>query len=304
MNDQRQTIITSAANPAIKRLAALQQKARLRAAERVFIAEGTRLFLDTPPEMIESLYVTERFLAEGPEEAAAKARAACAAVLTEQLMAKVSGTEHPQGVLAVVRMREWTLDEILGAACAGTSAGTSAGITAAGASAGVHASSSVRDARRAPLLVLLENVRDPGNLGTIVRTAEAAGADGIIMSRGTADIYNPKAVRSTMSALYRVPHLYADDLPALIRRLQSDEGITVYAAHLGASESYDEQDYTRGCAFLVGNEASGLTDEASGAAAGRILIPMAGGIESLNASVAAAVLLFEAARQRRAGHGR
>ena len=149
-----------------------------------------------------------------------------------------------------------------------------------------------------PLLLLLENIQDPGNLGTMIRTAEAAGVTGVMMSRDTVDLFNPKTVRATMSAIFRMPFLYTDDLVGEIGRLRK-EGIAVYAAHLRASRPYDEADCRKPCAFLIGNEGNGLTDDAADAADGRVHIPMLGSIESLNAAMAAGILMFEAARQRR-----
>jgi TrmH family RNA methyltransferase len=133
----------------------------------------------------------------------------------------------------------------------------------------------------------------------MMRTAEAAGVTGVLMSRDTVDLFNPKTVRATMSAIFRVPFLYTDDLIDEIGRLREEDGIEVYAAHLRASRPYDEVDCRKPCAFLIGNEGNGLTEEAADAASGRVHIPMQGSIESLNAAMAAGILLFEAARQRR-----
>ena len=146
--------------------------------------------------------------------------------------------------------------------------------------------------------MVLENLQDPGNLGTIFRTAEGAGVSGILMNRGCVDIYNPKTIRSTMGAIYRMPFLYTDDLPRAVTGLKSRE-IPVFAAHLGGTLSYDETDYRNGCAFLIGNEGNGLTDETAVLADTYIRIPMEGQVESLNAGVAASLLMYEAYRQKR-----
>ena len=179
----------------------------------------------------------------------------------------VSDTKAPQGILAVLVQQKYEKESLLGAS---------------------------------PLLLLLENIQDPGNLGTILRTAEGAGVTGVIMSRDCADIYQPKVVRSTMGSLFRVPFYQANDLPQEIRFLQG-RNVKVYAAYLEGSEVYDEADYREGSAFLIGNEGNGLTKEAALAADERIRIPMAGKLESLNAGVSAALLVYEAARQRRLG---
>ena len=147
-------------------------------------------------------------------------------------------------------------------------------------------------------MLVLENIQDPGNLGTIFRTAEAAGATGIVLSKDCVDLYNPKVIRSTMGAIFRIPFIYTDDLIGTIDELKR-EGITVYAAHLKGENSYDMEDYKTACAFLIGNEGNGLPEETAACADRKILIPMEGGAESLNAAVASAVLMFEAGRQRR-----
>ena len=261
--------ITSATNARVKRLISLRKKAKQRRQEQVFLIEGERLFSDTPREYIQEVYVTEEYLKDRSE---AEMPAGCT-VVTEEIMRKVSDTETPQGVMCVARMPSYQKEDLLGS---GTGDQT-------------------------PLLLILENIQDPGNLGTMMRTAEAAGVTGVLMSRDTVDLFNPKTVRATMSAIFRVPFLYTDDLTGEIKRLREESGIEVYAAHLKASRPYDEADCTKACAFLIGNEGNGLSDEAADAASARVQIPMKGSIESLNAAMAAGILLFEAARQRRNG---
>ena len=148
------------------------------------------------------------------------------------------------------------------------------------------------------LFLALEDIQDPGNLGTIIRTAEGAGITGIIMSDDCVDVYNPKTIRSTMGSVYRMPFLYVHDLPEIILALQA-KGVCIFAAHLEGSSAYDEADYCRKCAFLIGNEGNGLRAEVAACADQYIKIPMCGQVESLNAAVAASVVMFEAARQRR-----
>ena len=148
-----------------------------------------------------------------------------------------------------------------------------------------------------PLIIILENLQDPGNLGTILRTAEAAGATGILLSRGCADLYNPKVTRSTMGSIFRVPFVYTDDLKDAIARLKA-QGVRVLATHLAGSVELYEESFTTPTAILIGNESRGLTDETAALADQAIRIPMSGSVESLNAAVAAAVCLYEARRQR------
>lgn len=149
-----------------------------------------------------------------------------------------------------------------------------------------------------PLLLLLENLQDPGNLGTILRTAEGAGVTGVILSKGCVDLYNPKTIRSTMGSVYRVPTLYTEDLRETVELLKA-HGIRSFAAHLKGVNFYDQENYRGGTAFLIGNEGNGLTEELTEQADTLIRIPMEGKLESLNAGVASAILMYEAYRQRR-----
>jgi TrmH family RNA methyltransferase len=140
-------------------------------------------------------------------------------------------------------------------------------------------------------LLVLEDIQDPGNLGTMVRTAEAAGIDGIIMSKGCTDIFSPKVTRATMGAIFRVPFIYTDDLPGTLDVLKAD-GTAVYAAYLRNGTDYRKVHFTNRAAILIGNEGNGLSDEAVSHASENVFIPMAGEVESLNAAVAAAILMY------------
>ena len=141
-------------------------------------------------------------------------------------------------------------------------------------------------------LLILEDTADPGNLGTIVRTAEAAGVTGVIMGKGTVDIFNPKVVRSTMGSIFRLPFAYVDDLKDIIIRLKRD-GMSFYATHLKGKESYRDISYSDKAGILIGNEARGLSDEIANLADTYVIIPMQGKVESLNAAVAAALMMYE-----------
>lgn len=255
-------MITSATNKQIKMIQKLQKSSKERKQQGLFTIEGIRMFREIPAEYMDKVYVTEQFYEKNKE--LFKDREPDDFV-AESVFEKLSETQTPQGVLATVKMRRYTLADVLGET-------------------------------ENPLLLVLENLQDPGNLGTIMRTAEGAGASGIIMSRDTVDIYNPKVVRSTMGALFRMPFLYVEDILETVKELQ-DRGITVYAAHL-QGEGFYEKDYRKGTAFLVGNEGNGLTDAITELADEKILIPMMGKVESLNAAIAATLMAYEALRQR------
>lgn len=258
-------MITSTANDKIKHVAALQQKAGLRREESLFVIEGGRLFWEAPDSLVKEVYVTERFGENADEKMKEKLARTGYETVSEQVFAKMSDTKAPQGILAVLTQQRYEREALLG---------------------------------ESPLLLLLENIQDPGNLGTIMRTAEGAGVTGAILSSGCADIYQPKVVRSTMGSLFRVPFYRTEDLYQEIKFLQKNN-VNVCAAYLEGSVCYDAVNYQNPSAFLIGNEGNGLLRETAMAADARIRIPMAGKLESLNAAVSAALLVYEAARQRR-----
>ncbi|MBO5030343.1 MAG: RNA methyltransferase [Lachnospiraceae bacterium] len=267
-------MISSMSNSKVKRLAALNQKAKQRKEEGVFIVEGVRMFREAPAEWVKEVYVSESFLRKNEQDTLLKEALDKfpREVLTDEVFKKVSDTQTPQGVLCVLSMPRYELEKSIAHWFA--------------------------DAGKSPLLVLLEDLQDPGNLGTILRAGEGAGIDGIIMTKQTADIFNPKVIRSTMGSIYRVPFFIVEDLGAVIGILE-ERGIAVYAAHLDDSADYDQPDYTNPTAFLIGNEGSGLKRETADRASQYIKIPMSGQVESLNAAVAATILMYEAARQKR-----
>ena len=271
-------MITSPNNPKTKHIRELLTKTKTRRTERLYVIEGVKMFLEAPADEIVEVYVSEHLHGEflHNKELAAN-YAACRdklagtgyEIVADGIFAKMSDTVTPQGILTVMRMPEYSLEELLGAG--------------------------------SPLLLILENLQDPGNLGTVFRTAEAAGVKGLVLSEGCVDIGNPKVIRSTMGAIFRVPYIYVKNLPEAMA-LVKKAGITVFAATLTAkSEEYDKKDYRKGTAFVIGNEGNGLTAEAVAAADEEVFIPMEGSVESLNASMAAGILVFEANRQRRRG---
>ena len=268
-------MITSLSNSRVKNVTALNRKAKERRSQEKYVVEGVRMFLEAPEEEIEEIYVSAGFEESCRREAHGKPYS-CACLerldrlpfetVSDEVFSRMSDTQTPQGILCVMRRKNWTQEEIL--------------------------------AGNAPLIMVLEDIQDPGNLGTILRTGEGAGISGVLMSRGCADIYNPKTIRSTMGSIYRVPFFYTDSLEETAARLK-DAGVSLCAAHLQGSVVYTEPDYTKGTAFLIGNEGNGLRPETAALAGCRIRIPMAGQVESLNAAMASGILMYEAARQRK-----
>ncbi|MCM1037877.1 MAG: RNA methyltransferase [Ruminococcus sp.] len=288
-------MITSYANKSIKEVIQLIQKAKTRRERGLFVAEGVKMFLEAPVERIEKVYVSESFTKQMPP--ACKEKLALLRtpheIVTDVIFEKMSDTKTPQGILCLVRQYQYGQHGQSG----------QSGQSRQHELARQHGQSGLSGIEAmltspAPLLILLEDIQDPGNLGTIFRAGEGAGVNGIIMSGSTADIYNPKTIRSTMGSIYRMPFFYTPDMGGTIEELRRKD-ITVYAAHLQGATAYDNCCYEKGTAFLIGNEANGLREETAKKADRAVKIPMAGQAESLNAAVASAVLLFEAARQRR-----
>lgn len=286
-------MITSNANPKMKEIVQFQKKSRARNEAGVFIAEGIRMVREIPPERLVRLYVTEAFYERHRQEL--PGGGVSAELVSPQVFSCISDTKNPQGVLAVVRQKETTEERLLGLQASYL---PEAAKLSEEKCLSVHSADKSASLQYPIHVLLLDNLQDPGNVGTIFRTAEAAGVTGIFLSRGCADIYNPKTVRSTMGALFRMPFTYVEDMPKTVERLKR-QGAHVYAAHLDGERFYDQEDYGGHTAFLIGNEGNGLRPEVAECADSRIRIPMLGQAESLNAAVAASVLMFEVSRQRR-----
>lgn len=261
-------MITSKANPKIKQIIQWQEKAKERKSAGIFLVEGFKMYEEAPEADIREVYLSESAVERAGRQPAIwdKLRRTGYETVAEDVFCRMSDTQAPQGILCVLARPEYRLDQLLQSS--------------------------------APLLLVLENLQDPGNLGTIIRTGEGAGITGVIMSRGTVDVYNPKTIRSTMGSVYRVPFVYEEDLRETLKRLR-DSGVRSYAAHLTAKKDYDTFSFREGTAFLIGNEGNGLSEELAGLADDLLKIPMEGQVESLNASIAAALLMYEAHRQRR-----
>ena len=263
MKGLEETVIT---NKQVKELVTWNRKSKARKEDGVFIVEGSKMFLEAPKDRIRNIYVSESFFAG--VECQQKMNETGYEVVPEDTFKKISDTMTPQGILCVVDRLEYTLEDLL--------------------------------KKQNPTLMVLEDLQDPGNLGTIMRTGEGAGIDGVILSKGCVDIYNPKTIRSTMGSLYRVPFIYVEELSNVILQLK-ERGVHFYAAYLKGQKFYDEFDFTKegGTAFLIGNEGNGLKKETADLADSYLKIPMEGAVESLNAAIASSILMYEAYRQRR-----
>ncbi len=299
-------MITSTANARIKNIIKCGKNPKERKKQDIFLVEGVRMFSEIPPERRVETYVTEEFFARHP----ALFEGTDYELVAGHVMEAMTDTKTPQGVLCAVRCCHYTREEVCGIAggrfvpaedAPAKPDGTAGGrfVSTEGVSAkpdGFAGEKRIRITGSAPLLLALEDIQDPGNLGTMLRTAEGAGVTGILMSRDTVDVYNPKVVRSTMGSIFRVPFCYVDHLTEEVARL-AGEGFHTYSAHLQGKTFYD-YDYRNPTVFVIGNEGRGLTEAMSELTEHKIRIPMMGKVESLNAATAATVLMYEAMRQR------
>ncbi len=259
-------MISSTSNAQMKHLVQMQKKAKLRKEEQAFVIEGTKMFEEAlQGNLVKKAYFSESYWKEKVEGSSYLEKIQYE-IVTDAVLKEVSDTMTPQGVIAIVKMPQYDLKELI--------------------------------EKEQVNLVLLENLRDPGNLGTIVRTAEGAGMDAIILSKESVDIYNPKVIRSTMGAIYRMPIIYVESFLDCLINLQKS-GIVIYAAYLKGKNDYDKEHYAKKTGLLIGNEANGLTKEVANLSDCLVKIPMEGKVESLNAAIAAAILMYEIYRQKR-----
>lgn len=267
-------LITSGDNQIYKAAAQLKQK-KYRDERKEYLIEGPNLVREAlrnggelkviirSPE-----FLLEDFESENLDPALTDAEMA---VMSSGLFRKLSDTETPQGILAVVKKKVYTEEGFFSAKSAGTD----------------HKSN----------IIVLDRLQDPGNIGTILRTADAAGYMGAILLKGTADIYSPKIVRAAAGSLFRLPVLFADT-PGQVVRLLKGYGKTIVCTALSSSRYYYDVDLAENAAVIIGNEGNGVCEEFLNRSDIVIRIPMEGTIESLNAAVSAGILMYESVRQR------
>ncbi len=257
--------ITSAQNPKIKNLLLLQEKSRARREQGLFVVEGRRE-LEHCLEAgynVRALFVCTEIFGSDTTPSAAEAQII---EIPEALYRKVAYRESTEGIIAEVEYKERTLSDL--------------------------------NLPENPLIMVLEAVEKPGNLGAVLRSADAAGADAVLICDPLTDLYNPNLIRASIGAVFTVPTVACSSEEA-IAFLQA-RGIQILTAQLQDSSLYYDVDMRRGTALVMGTESTGLTDQWRRAASAHIRIPMLGRLDSLNVSVSAAILLFEAVRQRQA----
>ncbi len=261
--------LTSRDNPRIKELVKLLSDAKARRKSGCFVIEGARLCEDAVRSgvtVLSAFATPEAVTRYAACWAVVEAAADTVFTLSEELMRTLSDTGSPQGIVCLCRQ-----------------------VT--------HAVELTGDG----VYVALEDLQDPGNLGTVLRTAEALGAKGILLSKGCCDLYNPKVLRASMGGVFRVPCRVCEDLTAELRELATVR--PVLAAVVDADAVPIQTAPKRGAVIVIGNEGNGLSAAAVQACSHRVTIPMAGRAESLNASMAAGILLWELCREGGEGVG-
>jgi TrmH family RNA methyltransferase len=256
--------ITSTQNPRIKNLLALE-KPRERRKQSLFVIEGRKeiTLAVEAGYTIENLFYCEELISQEHLEAISGSGKMLIPV-SKEVFGKIAVRENSGGVVAVARQKTHALD-------------------------GIRLSAN-------PLLLILESVEKPGNLGAILRTADAAGVDAVIICDPTTDFYNPNVIRSSIGCIFTTQLASATSDEAL--SWLNANNIVAYSTYLKASRPYQLLDYTIPCAIVMGTEATGLSDIWIAGSQNHIIIPMQGRIDSMNVSTAAAVIIFEARRQR------
>lgn len=258
--------ITSAQNPKIQTLLSLQEKSKERKKSGLFVVEGRRELLHCLEAGYEpySVFMCSEIISETDLKAIAD-RCSCNFFdIPKHLYDKVAYRGGTEGIIAELHCKERTLQSL--------------------------------QLKKDPLIVILESVEKPGNLGAVLRSADASGADAVIVCDPLTDLYNPNLIRSSIGGIFTVPTVAASSEETI--KWLKDNKIKIYTAQLQDSEWYYDTDMKGGTAIVMGTEATGLTDIWRKAADAHIKIPMLGKLDSLNVSVSAAILLFEAVKQR------
>ena len=251
--------IASTSNPYIKHLKKLQTSAKYRNEKGTFVLEGQKPVQDALSYGIvpEAVLLSESYKGEACAENIYR--------ISQRVAEFVSDTKTPQGIMAEIKMPKPETE----------------GITP----------------EKSPILFFSDGISDPGNLGTIIRTLTAAGASGLILGKGTVDLYNPKTVRSTMSALFNLPIYHSGDTEAVLHILKK-KGYKLMGTRMENAVTFTEADFKAPTVIIMGNEARGISEVAANACDEFIKIPIEGKIESLNVAVASAIIAYEVHRQR------
>ena len=261
-------MITSTRNPKVQMVRALNVNAKARREARAFVIEGVRMIEESLAHgwLPELVFFSEAISQRGMQAVRIYQEQGLPVEQVAPHVLKAAGdTETPQGILAVLRLKQLPLPP------------------------------------EPSFVLILDRIRDPGNTGTILRTAAAAGVEAALLAPDSADPFGPKVLRAGMGAQFHLPvqSLTWEEINAYIRPTGSNEGLKVYLADAAAALAHTEADMKSPMALIIGGEAEGAGGRAQSMAQERVKIPMPGEVESLNAAVAAGILLFEVVRQRR-----
>ncbi|MCY2687331.1 TrmH family RNA methyltransferase [Salinimicrobium sp. TH3] len=261
--------VSSLQNSAVKRILQLQEKARARKKENAFVVEGVReisLALKGGYKVLEIYYNADLFPAEKLKELYPETSEVELTKLSAEVYEKIAYRGSTEGVMAIVATKELSLDKL-------------------------------KFRNENPLILVAEAPEKPGNIGALLRTADAAAIDAVLIANPKTDIFNPNIIRSSVGCIFT--NRIATGTTSEIIEFLKQHKIAIFGAALQASVPYHTADFTGGSAIVVGTEATGLSDEWLENTTKNIVIPMEGEIDSMNVSVAAGILIFEAKRQRR-----
>ena len=260
--------LSSRRNVLIKHVKSLHKK-RNRNEEGLFIIEGVRIINEAQTEgvQIKYVFVSDSFIKNGKLDKLhfdINKVADEIVRIPDDLFEYISETENPQGILAVLKQMNFEEEEII---------------------------------KKGDFFLIIEQISDPGNLGTIIRTSDAGSVSGVFLTEGCVDIYNSKVIRSTMGSIFRVPTVYTRNIKDLIKELKK-RNVNIFTSCVRGGSPYTKCDFTDKCAIVIGSEPFGAEEETIKNSDQIVSIPMPGGAESINASVASGILIFEVVRQR------
>jgi TrmH family RNA methyltransferase len=264
------SVLTSMQNPLIKEILLLQKKKSERRKQGLFIVEGIKAIQEIPKDYFVREYIlSETFNKENFFIDSQKGRV-CenntkVVYVKESIFNAISDTETPQGIMAVVEQKTASLEDIL--------------------------------AKEHSFGLVLENVQDPGNLGTIIRSAYGFKVDYLILSKGCVDLFSPKTIRASMGALFHIPIVVDEEIEKITQSLQA-MNVKLYVTEVEKAKEVFQVSFKGKAALVIGNEGNGASSYIKQQADERVYIPMPGGLESLNASIAASICMYEAMKQR------
>lgn len=262
-------VISSVSNPIIKNIKGLDKKKK-RWDNKRYLIEGIKLIkesIDFDAEIEYILYSESLLHINNGRDILnlIKNKNIKCIEITEKIKKHISKTENSQGIFAIAKFSNYNIEDIL--------------------------------KKDKSFLLILDRIQDPGNMGTIIRTADAFGVDGIIVTEGCVDVYNPKTVRSTMGSLFHIPIIFCENINESINLLKEND-IKIMSTSLYKAEALYDIDFNTGFAFVIGNEANGVSENILNKSDVNIKIPMIGDAESLNAAIASSIVMYEAMRQR------